>query len=24
VRPDGSVPEAGDEPDLVAIMARAY
>jgi prolyl-tRNA synthetase len=24
VRPDGSVPEAGDEPDLVAVMARAY
>lgn len=24
VRPDGSVPEAGDEPDLLAILSRAY
>jgi len=24
VRPDGSVPDSEDEPDLVAIMARAY
>jgi prolyl-tRNA synthetase len=24
VRPDGSVPESGDEPDLVAYVARAY
>ena len=24
VRPDGSVPDAEDEPDLIAIMARAY
>jgi len=24
VRPDGSVPDAGDEPDLRAILSRAY
>jgi prolyl-tRNA synthetase len=24
VRPDGSVPDAEDEPDLVAVLARAY
>ncbi len=24
VRPDGSVPESGDEPDLVAIVGRSY
>jgi prolyl-tRNA synthetase len=24
LRPDGSVPEAGDEPDLVAIVGRSY
>jgi prolyl-tRNA synthetase len=24
LRPDGSVPEAGDEPDLVAVVGRAY
>jgi prolyl-tRNA synthetase len=24
VRPDGSVPDAADEPDLVAILARSY
>jgi prolyl-tRNA synthetase len=23
-RPDGSVPDAGDEPDLVAVVARSY
>jgi hypothetical protein len=23
-RPDGSLPTAGDEPDLVALLARAY
>jgi prolyl-tRNA synthetase len=24
VRPDGSVPDSEDEPDLVAYLARAY
>jgi len=24
VRPDGGVPEADDEPDAVAVVARAY
>jgi prolyl-tRNA synthetase len=24
LRPDGSVPDSGDEPDLVAILARSY
>ena len=24
LRPDGSVPETGDEPDLVAIVGRSY
>jgi prolyl-tRNA synthetase len=24
VRPDGSVPDTGEEPDLVAYVARAY
>jgi prolyl-tRNA synthetase len=24
LRPDGSVPEDGDEPDLVAIVGRSY
>jgi prolyl-tRNA synthetase len=24
IRPDGSVPDSADEPDLVAVLARAY